>query len=429
MLESKRETLPNGLRIITVPMPSFHSAMCTVYVRMGPRFERPAENGLSHFVEHVLFKGTQQHPDTEAISREIDAIGAELNGATMPEYTELMVSCHSRHFARGLELLSEVALSPRFESEHVEAERSVVIEEMGQYRDSVGGELSIDELSYELMWPKQSHAFNCLGRDKHVARFTRDDVEAHYRRFLTGRNVVVCVAGNFDESTVSNVLGERFGGLDSGVAEACPPLHDDQVAAQSLFHRTHTRMAYVKLCHKACSYHDPKLHAVLVLSDILGGGVTSRLFSRLRERDGLVYDVSSNTTLFSDCGWLDIATTTSKGKLAATVSATLEEIARLTGEGVGEAQLQAIKDRVACQMEILEDSPPDVADWFGVREILLSPDELVSPTQEAERLKNVSVGDVRSAAAEVFGPGRRSLVVVGPSTFLQRRRIRGALAH
>ncbi len=427
MIESRRETLANGLRVIFIPMPTFHSAIAVVYVRMGPRFETAEDNGLSHFAEHVLFKGTERHPDPDAISREIDAIGAELNGATMPEYTELLVSCHSRHFLRGLALLSEVVLSPRFDGEHVDLERRVVLEEMGQYRDIVGDDYSIDELSYELMWPRQAHAFSCLGPEQNVLRFTRDQVEAHYRRFLLGRNTVVCVAGSFDEDAVRALIADRFGSLPAGEMAEAPPLRDEQAGAQCLFRRARTRMSYLKLCHKACSYHAPQLYPVLILSDVLGGGVTSRLFARLRERDGLVYDISSNTTLFSDCGWLDIMTTTSRAKLAAAVEASLEEVRRLAAEGVADSQLQAIKDRVACQMEILEDSPPDVADWFGVREILLAPERLASPTEEAERLKHVTGEQIRAAAHDVFQPARRSLVVVGPSSWGQRRRIRGLL--
>lgn len=427
MIEHTRQCLPNGLRVIFVPMPRLHSAIAVVYVRMGPRFETPEQNGLSHFVEHVLFKGTERHPNPDSLAREIDAIGADLNGATMPEYTELTVSCHTRHFLRGLDLLLEVALCPRFEAEHVEAERRVVLEEMGQYRDVIGSDVSVDELSYELMWPRQAHAFRCLGPEDNVARFSRDEVEGHYRRFLAARNTVVCIAGNFDQAAVAGLIERRFGALAPGEEARPPALNDGQAAAQSLFRRSRTRMAYVKLCHKACSYHDPRLYPVLVLSDVLGGGVTSRLFARLRERDGLVYDVSANTTLFSDCGWLDIATTTSRGKLADTVNASLEEIQRLADEGLPDDQLQTIKDRVACQMEILEDSPYDVADWFGVREVLLAPDGLVSPTEEAERLKDVTADQVRDAAREVFRPDRRSLVIVGPSSWSQRRRIRGML--
>jgi len=429
MLDCTRNTLDNGLRVIYVRMPSFHSAIAMVFLRMGPRFEAREENGLSHFTEHLLFKGTEKYPDPDSISREIDALGAELNGATMPEYTELFVSCHTRHFGRGLRMLADIVTRPRFAPEHVEAERRVVLEEMGQFRDLVGEGVSIDEMAYELMWPTRSYSFNGLGCPENVARFRRDDLIAHYARFLRARNMVVCVAGNFDEAEVAAILGERFGGLDGGEAARNVPLENVQDSARHVFRRSPTKMAYLKLCHKACSYHDPVLYRVLVLSDILGGGVTSRLFSRLREREGLVYDVSANTTLFSDCGSVDIATTTSRDKVAATVEATLEEIHRLADDGIQEDYLQGIKDRVACHMEILEDSPPDVADWLGVRELLLSPEKLVTPTEEARQLDSVTVEGIRTAAQEVFLPARRSLVVVGPTSWFQRRRIRKAVVR
>jgi predicted Zn-dependent peptidase len=429
MIDCKRERLPNGLRVICVRMPSFHSAIATVYLRMGPRFETPATNGLSHFVEHVLFKGTELYPDPESLSREIDAHGAELNGATMPEYTELALGCHSRHYLEGLRLLVEVVLRPRFDKEHVEVERRVIREEMGQYRDVVGEGSSIDELSYDLMWPEQSHHFRCLGSEENVSRFTRDDLEAHYRRFLKASNLVICVAGNFPEREVADLLGSAFGTLPDGRPTACEPLEDGQGTPRHLFRPAPTQMAYLKLCHKACSYHDPKVYPLVVISDILGGGVTSRLFSRLRERDGLVYDIGSTTTLFSDCGWVDVSTTTSRRKVVATIAAALEEIERLADTGLDEDELQIIKERVACNMEILEDSPSEVAEWLGVREILLAPEKLGSPAEEAERLKQVTAEEIRAVAQEVFQPARRSLVVVGPCSWLQRRRIRGVLAR
>ncbi|MFP4055916.1 MAG: M16 family metallopeptidase [Candidatus Brocadiia bacterium] len=429
MIEATREQLPNGLRAIFVRMAGFHSAIATVYLRMGPRFETRETNGLSHFAEHVLFKGTRRLPEPEAVSREIDAIGAELNGATMPEYTELMVSCHSRHFLRGLELLAEVVLHPTFARDHVETERRVVIEEMSHYRDVAGEDVNLDELSYELMWPSQAHSFSCLGYERNLARFGEDELAAHYHRFLQAANMVVCVAGNYPQDEVVDLLSERFGSLERGHAATPAPLRDVQASARHAFRRAPTRMAHLKLCHKACSYHDPKFYRVLVASDILGGGVTSRLFSRLRERDGLVYDVCSNTTLFSDCGWVDIATTTRRERAADAVEGALEEVRRLADQGLDEATLQMFKDRVACQMEILEDSPPDVADWLGVREILLAPQRLVTPTEEAKRLKSITAEEIRAVAQEVFRPSRRSLVVVGPSSWAQRRRIRGLVAR
>lgn len=429
MLDCRRETLPNGLRVIYVRMPSFHSAIAIAYLRMGPRFETPEQNGLSHFVEHVLFKGTRRFPDPVAVSREIDAYGLELNGATMPEYTEIVAGSHARHFRHALELLAEILLHPRFAPEHVEVERRVVLEEMSQYRDLAGEGASIDELCNELMWPHEGYRFSCLGAEDRVAEFTREDVEAHYRRFLTAGNLVLCVAGNFSERDVADALGPVLHGLSGGGTAASRGLDGQQSGARRLFRSAPTQLAHVKLCHKACSYHDPEVYPILLISDILGGGVTSRLFARLREREGLVYDISSGTTLFADCGWVDVATTTRRGKLADTVEATLEEIRRLADEGVGESQLQCVKERVACGMEILEDSPGDVAEWLGAREVLLAPAKLVTPTDEAERLQAVTPEEIRRVAQQVFQPARRSLVVVGPTSWLQRRRIGRSIAR
>ncbi len=429
MLDCRREVLANGLRVIYVRMPSFHSAIAIAYLRTGPRFESPEQNGLSHFAEHVLFKGTERFPDPESLSRAIDAHNVELNGATMPEYIEVVSGSHTRHFGQALALLSEVLLHPRFAADHVEVERRVVLEEMGQYRDSGGEGASIDELAYELMWPRQGHTFRSLGSEANVARFSRDDIEAHYRRFLMARNLVVCVAGNFDERDVQGRLSEAFGPLAAGEPSACVPLENAQAAPRPLFRRAPSQMTHLKLCHKACSCRDPRVYPLAVISDILGGGVTSRLFTRLREREGLVYDVSAGATLFSDAGWVEVVTTTSRHKVARTVEATVEEVRRLADEGIPEGQLQVFKERVACNMEMLEDSPPDIAEWLGVREVLLSPEKLALPSDEAERLKGVTAAEVAAVAREVFAPEHRSLVVLGPCSWLERRRIRRAVAQ
>ncbi|NQT51392.1 insulinase family protein [bacterium] len=427
MIEHHRETLPNGLRVIYAPMPRLHSANAVVCVRMGPRFETRETNGLSHFVEHMCFKGTERYPDPEAFAHAIDAIGAELNGATEPEHTEFIAACHHRHFLRGLELLAELVLRPRFDPDHVDIERRVVLEELGQYHDALG--VNMGDLTYELMWPRHGHHFACLGVDDTVARFTADDIRRHYQRHLTARNVVVCVAGNFDEAAVRDVLAEQFGHLPSGEPLACPALEHQQDAARVLVQRGRTRRVAIRLTHKACPYTDPRHYALLVASEVLGGGVTSRLFARLREREGLVYDVSAGTTLYSDCGWVDVATTTSPRHAEAALGGVLEEIRRLADEGVGHDLLHTIKERSACQMEILEDSPMDVAEWFAVREVLFSPETLASPTAEAERLKTTTVDDVRQMAREVFLPARRSLVFVGPSSWGLRRRLRTLAAR
>ncbi|NQT86978.1 insulinase family protein, partial [bacterium] len=216
MIDCIREKLPNGLRLITVHMPSFHSAIALVYMRMGPRFESAETNGLSHVVEHTLFKGTERFPTPEEIAGEIDAIGGDVNGATLPEYTELYVSCHSRHFLRGLGLLAEIVLRPRFGPEHIATEREVILEEMAQYRDAAGGTGSIDELSQQLMWPRQSHAFSSLGMPGNIAAFSATDIQGHYERYRSAENMVLCVAGNFEPEAVRDTIDQTFGTVQPG---------------------------------------------------------------------------------------------------------------------------------------------------------------------------------------------------------------------
>jgi predicted Zn-dependent peptidase len=373
----------------------------------------------------MVFKGTERYPDTEALARQIDAIGAELNGATEPEHTEFLATCHHRHFIRGLELLAELVLRPRFAPEHVETERRVILEEMRQHHDVLG--VSLPDLTYALMWPGQGHRFACLGTEANVARFSADDLRRHYQARLNARNLVLCVAGNFDHGEVAGVLAREFGELPRGEAAPCPPLRDDQTDPRVFFRRGRTRRVALRLIHKVCPYPDPRHVPVLVASEILGGGVTSRLFGRLRERDGLVYDVSSSTTLYSDCGWVQIATTTSPEHAEAALAGALEEIRRLAREGVDPRQLRVIKERAACQMEILEDGPLDVAEWFAVREVLFCPADLTSPTTEAERLKSVTAEQVQQVVRDWFVPSCRSLVFVGPASWAQRRRLRARI--
>ncbi len=428
MLQFTRQTLPNGARVIYAAIPGLHSAMAVVYLRMGPRFESPDENGISHFAEHVLFKGTAAYPDPEALARAMDACGAELNGATMPEYTELVAASHTKNFTRALHLLTQVALHPIFDPQHVETERQVVLEEMGQSRDVPGDGVTVDELVHETMWPGQAHQFQSLGSERNIRCITPDRLKRHYQRFLRGSNIVISVAGNFPQDEIAALIADTFGRLEAGQPLSGPALRDGQSEPRHRFLRGPGRMLYLRLCHKAYSYSDPRSYALVILSEALGAGVTSRLFSRLRERDGLVYDIYAATSFFRDCGWLEIGTTTSRRNVAPAVQAILEEARKIADEGIPGEQLDTIKEKIACNLDMLQDSPADLAEWMGTRELLLAPDEIITPESEASRLAQVTTSAVRQAAREVFRPQRRTLVVVGPCPWSRRRQIRRLLA-
>jgi len=425
----RKTTLHNGLRVIKLRMPQVHSVAASMYVKCGPRFETAQESGISHFVEHMLFKGTAAYPDSRAISAAFDNIGADVNGSTLPEYSEFSLIVHPRHLDQGLRIFGDLLTASTFDAKEIENEKEIIAEELCRYRDDAGDIVNLDELAYNLMWPTKSTLYSALGSDETIMSFTRDRLVEHYRRYYVPSNMVLSIAGNFEHSRVDALTQEIFGGL-SGEIEPCEPEYETDVSfPRTFFRKMPTRMRYMKLCQKACSYRDPNLLAVLIVCDVLGGGAASRLFSTLREEHGLVYDVSAGAALYSDVGSIDIVTSTNRSKLLPTLKCILEQIGILRNEGVGEEELARVKDRVACQMDFLLDSPIDLSEWFGVRELLTSPEKLETPADEMKRLRSVTTQDVNRIIRRYLVPERRGLVVVGTSSWRQRRRVARLLAE
>ena len=425
----QKTTLPNGLRVVKVRMPAVHSVAASIFVKSGPRFETAAQSGISHFVEHMLFKGTSKFANSQAISEAIDNIGADINGSTLPEYSEFALIVHPRHLDEGLRIFGNLLTDSAFDDREIQNEKRIIAEELSQYRDIAGDSVNLDELAYDLMWPtKSTNSFSALGSDKTIEAFTREKLIEHYRTYYVPSNMVLSIAGNFDPGHVDSLADEIFAGLNGKVQLPEPEYEDNVPYPRTLFKKMPALMGYMKLCHKACSYRSPDLMAVFVVCDILGGGAASRLFSTLREEEGLVYDVSAGAGLYSNVGSIDIVTSTNRLKLIPTLECILRQIRILREEGVSEQELDRVKDRVACQMDFLLDSPSDLTEWFGVRELLTAPEKLETPADEMERLRAVTTNDVNRVIREYLVPERRGLVLVGASSWRQRRRIAAILA-
>jgi predicted Zn-dependent peptidase len=427
MAEYEKSILPNGLRVIKVPMPQLRSAVAAIYIKAGPRYEPRSHNGISHFVEHMLFKGTPTYPEAIHLSEALARIGADMNGGTTSEYTEIFLTAHHRHFLDALAIFAEMLTQPLFRPEEVERERPVIANEIARDCDDAGEITDIDELSCNLMWPDASYSFSCLGRPEHIAQLTRDDLWQHYCRFYTPSNMVLCITGNYAANGIDARLTELFGGVNRPAFRPTAEPPEPQQEPRSLFRSAHTQTVYLKLCHKSCSYRDPQLVPTLVINDILGGGVSSRLFAALREKHSLVYDVSSLPTLFSDAGSIDIFTSTTGKSVAPTVDAALDVIEDLAAHGANGKELETYKQRVACHMDLLLDSPMEMAEWYGIRELLMEPTRLDTPEDEAAKLLAVTRDDIVGVARRIFTAQRRSIVVLGPCGWTQRRRIRKRL--
>jgi predicted Zn-dependent peptidase len=412
------ETCPNRLRLQTVLLPQVHTAVFACFVKIGPRYERDDETGLSHFVEHMLFKGTAAYPDSRALSAAFEDLGGEFNGFTQQEYTHFVVRVHRDHVRRGLEIFSELFRSPRFNPPDVEVEKRIVEQELCGY-GGADARFPLDEF----LWPGLRGHGNPLGTAEQIRGYTRDRVRAFFERYYRPRQMVLTVAGAFDEAEVRGTVAETFARLPDAPVEL-PAAEDAPALGPRFAHEARPGPSCAAcVAHLTPSYLHPDLTAILIIDAILGLGTSSRLFRNVRERRGLAYDLNSGTHLFSDRGILTLSLASDGRRLAEGVEALFEEVALLRDQGVAPAELARIRERVRCEMEYKLDEPDEMASWFGTQAILLPPEAQRMPEDELQRVREVDDAELGRVLRTLFTSERRYVVTEGPVPWRQRRRI------
>ncbi|MBM4081043.1 MAG: insulinase family protein, partial [Planctomycetes bacterium] len=429
MYSYSKLVLPNGLRVLYLEMPHIHSVVAACYVGVGSRYEDEHSLGLSHLLEHMLFRATQRFSSSVELLTAIDEIGGESDAYTSPEYCAYLLRAHSRHCEDAIRFLADIVLSANFKDADLATEKRVICEEISQFKDVSGDYVSIDDLSYNLMWKTASLNSFSFGSEDTVQDFTRGRLLDHYHAHYLPNNMVLCVSGNFDRKRAEGVIHELFGGLQ-GRFEGRPARQpSEQTEPRTAYQRIRAQMVYFKLCHKAYSYRHPKLLPMLLISDVLGGSTSSRLLSSIRERQGLVYDISATPNLFSDFGSVDIYGATGKANFLKTVAAVMTELRKLAEYGVSESELKRTEERAFTQMQLIMDSPLDMVNWFGIEELLISPDAPDTPEKQAEKVRNVKLDDITQVIADIFTPSKRNLALIGPCGWWQKRKVKNLLQH
>ncbi len=427
MYSYEKQVLPNGLRVLYIHLPHIHSVVMAAYVGVGSRYEEEQKLGISHFLEHMLFRGSRSFKSSLELLQAVDDIGGEIDAYTSPEHTAVLLQVHSRHCQRGLELLADVVLGGHFREVDLETERRIIQEEIGQFMDSKGDYICIDDLSYNIMWKTGSVSAASFGDKRTISKISREDIEEHYWRFFVPENMVLCVSGNFNKESTARWVGDVFSKFYGNLEVQKPLLTIEQKTPRNFFRKITSKTIYMKLCHRAFPYRHPKVLIMYLIADVLGGGISSRLLSSVRESLGLVYEISSYPTLFSDVGSVDIYTYTKKANFEKTVRAIMDEIKKLVDHGITQTELKRIEERVFSQMQLTMDSPISMASWFGIEELLISPSKPERPEVQAEKVHNIKPEEVAEVIREIFAPERRNLVVVGSTSWWERKKIRKLL--
>lgn len=405
-MDDIRDTrLANGVRLVTERMPEARSVSLGVWVRVGGRDEPDDLAGASHFLEHLLFKGTSTRTARQ-IAEDVDAVGGEMNAFTNREHTAYYTRLPAGRIQLGLDILGDVITDPAFRPQEVEAERQVIVEEILMNLDVP--EDHVHTLLAEALFPGHPLGREVLGSRETVEAATRDQIADFFRRWYLPRNLVVVAAGDLDHDQVAGAFAASLGGLSGGDAPV-RHLPDPDVEPRVVLDDP-TEQAHVAMGWRGVDHFDDDRYALMVANQILGGGMSSRLFQEIREERGLCYSVYSWASTYVDAGSAGIYAGTAPSRLGELLTVIDDEVAKLVASGVTENELAVAKGYIEGSLELgLEDSGSRMA---RLGRSLMARDEVVTVDEQLARIRAVDADDVAAVAARVFG-GPRAMAVVG----------------
>jgi predicted Zn-dependent peptidase len=403
-----RTMLPNGLRVVTVETPYLHTANVCLYVRAGSRYETALSNGLSHFVEHMLFRGSSRFPDSFALNLAIEELGGTLYAETGRDYSLYQIPLHPRHVARGLEILGDLFTTPAFRD--IDLERQIILEEILEDLDDRGRNVNLDDLSRMLAWDKHPLGFAITGPLRNVRRFSVEDVRGHFRRFYGAGNMVLCAAGPLMHQEVERWSRSAFARVPRGGHRQ--PRRPRAAGPGPRFRAVHNESAQtqVQVLFHALPERDPDYQALRALVRVLDDGMSTRLHYQICDQKGLAYSVSGNLHSYHDTALLEIDAACAHAKLPDLVGEALSILSRFRTELVSEDELEKAKRRFLSDLEACYDDLDGLCGWFGGTELFYRPR---SQEERARELGRVRPEHVRRVARRVIRPDRLNVAVVG----------------
>jgi len=405
----QRTVLDNGLTIVTCPMPQSRSVGVALATAVGGCYERDDEAGMSHFIEHLCFKGTDRRPTPKDISSEIEGIGGILNASTGREETFYWAKVTRSHMTTAVDLLFDIALHSVFNGAEIEKERQVVIEEINMNLDIPQQRVSM--LIDSLLWPGQPLGRDVAGSRETVASIDRDAILGYVGTHYLAGNMVACVAGDVVHEDVCHEIESRCENMHHGLTARGYPIDPAQREARVGVNKRDGEQAHVCLAVHGVSRCDRRRYAVDALGVILGGGMSSRLFTEIREKRGLAYDIHCFGEHFVSSGSLVVYAGVDPSRLDECLEALLKELSQVR-TGVTEEELRRSKELVKGRLELRLEDTQNAALWYGAQQLLNG--EILTVEEVCQRIDSVTLKDVSAVANELLQSEGLSMAVVGP---------------
>lgn len=402
--------IADGVRLVTVPLAGRASVAIAFMVAVGSRYEPLAKSGISHFVEHMVFKGTSRYATPRELSETIEGVGGVLDAATDRESTVFWTRVPSPELERGVDVLSEMLLHPTIPDDEVVKERHVVIEELRMYQDNPQDlvQIAFDEV----MWPDHPLGRDVAGHEESVRAFSADDCREHMATHVRPETLVISVAGAVSQQRLRRLLEKRLATWPDGAGPRSAPEPAKPANGERLrVVRRRAEQANVVIGARAPSYFDPDRFVVDILNIVLGEGMSSRLFLELRERRGLVYDVHSFVNRLSDTGVLGIGFGSEPRNARSALRLAVSELERLASEHVPAPELTKAREYAKGRLLLHLEGTSALCEYAGHQMLLTG--EILAPSELAARYDAVTAADVQRVAASILRQGLRG-AVVGP---------------
>jgi predicted Zn-dependent peptidase len=407
----QRTVLDNGLRILTSTIPHTHSASIAFFIGVGSRYESDEQSGASHFIEHMLFKGTTKRSTAKEIAVAVERVGGLFNGSTGQEESTYWARVSRPHLDTAIDVLGDMIRHAKFEPSDIDQERSIIAKEINLALDTPDDLVHI--LNNQLVWPNHPLGRDVAGSMESIANLDRDKLLDYMNSHYVPNNTVVSVAGDVEHEKVINQVDAFLGDWPRGEKTATyQPAQDSQSEPRVLVHNKDTKQAYLCLSVPGLPRDHPDCINLRLLNAAMGEGMSSRLFSGIREKRGLAYSVNSYFSALYDTGVIGVDASVDPEHIGDTIEAILEEWDELRKKELPPQDLARAKDFVKGQLQLFMEDSLSVALWFGSQEILFS--EILTYEEAIEAVETTTADGIRKVAQKLLSKEKLNLAVVGP---------------
>ncbi len=406
----EKKTFKNGLRAIVAPMKDTQAVTLWVLFGTGSKYEIKRLNGISHFLEHLFFKGTKHRPKAGQVNRELDRLGSEHNAFTSKEYNGYYVKAAAKHFDTALDIVSDILIEPLFKKEEIERERGVILQEISMYEDDPRRQAF--DIFEELLYGDQPAGWDVGGYPATVKNIKRDDIVAYKESHYLTSNAVVAVAGNIEVLDAMRKIEKAFLKMPRGKKLNKAKVKESQRAPQVKFKKKEVEQTHIRQGVRAYDKYDERRYALNVLNTILGGNWSSRLYMELREKLGLTYYVRSFMEEYTDTGYLITAAGVPHDTMPKVAKKIVEILRDVRTKGVSEREIKFAKEYIRGSVALAFESTDEVATFLASQELFYK--KIMTPEEILAKIERVKKSDIMRVARDIFRPRNVNLAAIGP---------------